>query len=64
MMFLYILRSSYSGFPAFSEFYISMYNMLIGLIIIGYYGVWDQDINDDVYPDVWHKLPNLYKRMK
>jgi hypothetical protein len=41
-----------------------MYNMLIGLIIIGYYGVWDQDINDDVYPDVWHKLPNLYKRMK
>ena len=64
MMFLYILRSSYSGFPAFSEFYISMYNMLIGLIIVGYYGVWDQDVNDDIYPDVWHKLPNLYKRMK
>jgi len=41
-----------------------MYNLLIGMFIIAYYGVWEQDINDDVYPDVWKKLPLLYKGSK
>lgn len=40
LMFLYILRSAYSGYPAFSEFFITMYNLLIGMYLIGYYGVW------------------------
>jgi len=31
--------------------------MFIGMFIIGYYSVWAQDINDDIYPDVWAKLP-------
>jgi len=53
LMFLFITRSAYSGYPAFSEFFITMYNLLIGMYIIGYYGVWEQDINDDIYPDVW-----------
>jgi len=40
LMFLYILRSAYSGYPAFSEFFITMYNLLIGMYLIGYFGVW------------------------
>lgn len=34
---------------------------MIGMYLIGYYGVWEQDINEDLYPDVWSKLPQLYK---
>jgi phospholipid-translocating ATPase len=64
IMFLFITRSAYSGFPAFSEFFITMYNLVIGMYLIGYYGVWEQDINDDMYPDVWAKLPLLYKSDK
>ena len=41
-----------------------MYNMLLGMFIVGYYGVWAQDINDDLHPDVWLKLPNLYKNAR
>jgi len=41
-----------------------MYNLLIGMYLIGYYGVWEQDVNDDLYPDVWDKLPLLYKADK
>lgn len=64
LMFMFITRSAYSGFPAFSEFYITMYNLLIGMYLIGYYGIWEQDVNDDLYPDVWDKLPLLYKSDK
>lgn len=38
--------------------------MLIGIFIIGYYAVWTQDINDDIYPDIWYRLPLLYKKAK
>ncbi len=64
LMFLYLIKSQFSGYPAFSEFFISLYNLIIGMYIIGYYGVWEQDINDDLYPDVWEKLPLLYKSAK
>jgi hypothetical protein len=38
--------------------------MLIGIYIIGYYGVWAQDINPDVNAAIWEKLPLLYKKAK
>jgi hypothetical protein len=34
------------------------------MFLIGAYAVWEQDINDDVYPDVKEKLPLLYKNFK
>jgi hypothetical protein len=34
------------------------------MFLIGYYSVWAQDINDDFYPDIWRKLPELYKSSK
>ena len=64
VMFLFITRSAFSGFPAFSDFYIVMYNILIGIFLISYYGVWSQDINDDLHPNLWRKLPALYKEAK
>lgn len=64
MMFLYLLRCAYSGYPGFSEVFIVSYNMLIGIYIIGYYGIWAQDVNVDVHPNIWKKLPLLYKRAK
>jgi hypothetical protein len=41
-----------------------MYNLAIGFFVIGYYGIWAQDINDDFHPDIWSKLPLLYKNSK
>lgn len=34
------------------------------MYIIGYYGVWEQDVNDDLMPGIWYKLPLLYKNDK
>jgi hypothetical protein len=34
------------------------------MFLIVYYSVGAQDINDDFYPDIWRKLPDLYKSSK
>ena len=55
LIFFFMIDSAFSGQPSFSELFISLYNAFIGMIILVYYSIFEQDINSDMYPPAYKK---------
>ena len=63
-MFCFMADSVFSAFPALSEAFITVYNIVIGLILVVYYSIFEQDINDDQYKPAFASLPIFYREAK
>lgn len=50
LLYFFITQSGFSAFPGLSEPFMSIYNIIIGLVLVCYFAVFEQDINDDLYP--------------
>ena len=59
-----MINSAFSAFPALSQSFIAVYNIIIGLALVVYYSIFEQDINDDQYKPAWKLLPTFYKETK
>lgn len=64
LLFFFMIQSAFSAFPGLSEPFMSIYNIIIGLVLVCYYAVFEQDINDDLYPEIYPSLPLFYKDTK
>ena len=61
LIFYFLIDSAYSGYPAFSEVFISIYNAFIGIMLLLNYSILEQDINDDTYEQAYASMPIFYK---
>ena len=61
LLYYFMTDSAFSALAAFSDSFIGIYNILIGLCLVVYYSIFEQDINDDQYPPAYCKLPIYYK---
>lgn len=61
LLYFYIIDSAFSAGTGLSEPFITIYNIIIGLVLVVYYAVFEQDINDDLFPQCYDKLPTFYK---
>lgn len=64
ILFFFMIDSVFSAQPGLSDPFIAIYNIIIGLSLVVYYSVFEQDINDDQYSPAWAKLPSFYKETK
>ena len=64
LIFYFLIDSAFSGYPSFSEIFISIYNAFIGLMLLLYYSILEQDINSDTYTEAYDRLPVFYKEFK
>ncbi len=60
-IYLYMIDSAFSGNLIFTQLFYLLYNAFIGVSMMVSYGLFDQDINDDLEPFIWKYLPKLYK---
>lgn len=60
-MFFAATRSSFSGVINYTEIYFVLYNSLFAVTQIVGYGLYEQDINDDLHPKIYKYLPEIYK---
>ena len=56
-----MIDSVFSALPGLSQPFIAIYNIVIGLALVVYYSIFEQDINDDQYKPAWKHLPLFYK---
>ena len=61
LSFCFIIDSAFSAMTALSDTFIGVYNIIIGLVLVLYFTIFEQDINDDQYPPAYDKLPVFYK---
>lgn len=61
LLYFYMIDSAFSAAPGLSQPFITIYNIIIGLALVVYYAVFEQDINDDLHPKIYPKLPTFYK---
>lgn len=59
-----MIDSAFSALAGLSDPFIAIYNIIIGLCLVVYYAIFEQDINDDQYPPAYRKLPIFYKEIK
>lgn len=59
-----MVDSAFSAMTALSDTFIGVYNIVIGLVLVMYFTIFEQDINDDQYPPAYRKLPIFYKEIK
>ena len=64
LLYFFMIDSAFSAYPGLSEPFIAVYNIVIGLVLVVYYSILEQDINDDHYEPAWKKLPLFYKETK
>ena len=64
ILFFFMTESAFSAFPGLSEPFITVYNIIIGLVLVLYYSIFEQDINDDQYRPAFASLPIFYKEVK
>jgi hypothetical protein len=64
IMYFYLIQCGYSGTPAFSQMYLTLYNSLFGVALIIYFSLYEQDLNDDLDPHIWNILPKMYADCK
>lgn len=48
IIFLFQIDSAFSGLINFSLIFYLLYNSFVGVVMLVYYGLYDQDINDDL----------------
>ncbi len=61
LLYFFMIDSAFSAFTGLSEPFIAVYNVVIGLVLVVYYAVFEQDINDDQYRPAYDLLPVFYK---
>ena len=61
LLYFFMIDSAFSALPGLSEPFIAVYNIVIGLALVVYYSIFEQDINDDQYKPAWKHLPLFYK---
>lgn len=61
VLYFFMIDSAFSALAGLSDSFIGVYNIIIGLCLVVYYSIFQQDINDDMYPPTYEKLPILYK---
>ena len=64
VIFLYMTDSLFSGNLIYTDIYYSLYNAFIGVSLLVNMGLFHQDINDDLEPEIWEHLPKIYKETK
>ncbi len=50
ILFFFLIDSAYSGNMIISQIYYSLYNAFIAISLMVYFGLYEQDINDDLEP--------------
>jgi hypothetical protein len=50
ILFFYLIDSAYSGNMIISQIYYALYNAFIAVSLMVYFGLYEQDINDDLEP--------------
>ena len=61
IMFISNVQNSYSGVINFTQLYYALYNSFFGIVQIINSGLYEQDINDDLHPNIYKYLPEIYK---
>lgn len=61
VIFFYLFESAFSGTLIYSALLYMLYNGFIGVCILVHFGLYDQDINDDLEDEIWNHLPQIYK---
>lgn len=61
LLYFFMIDSTFSAATGLSEPFITIYNIVIALVLVVYYTVFEQDINDDLFPPAWAKLPIFYQ---
>lgn len=56
-----MVDSAFSALAGLSDSFIGIYNIIIGLCLVVYYSIFEQDINDDIIQEAYDFLPTLYK---
>lgn len=61
LLYFFMIDSAFSAASGLSEPFITIYNVIIGLVLVVYFSVFEQDINDDLHKPAFSKLPIFYK---
>jgi phospholipid-translocating ATPase len=64
IIYLYLFDCAFSGSLIFTQLFYLLYNSFIGVVMLVNYGLFDQDVNDDLEPAIWNHLPRLYSETK
>jgi phospholipid-translocating ATPase len=64
ILFIYLAYCGWSGANILATIYLAAYNSVLSVTMTIYYGVWEQDINSDMYPPVRPMMPLFYKEFK
>ena len=64
VLFFFMVESAFSAFPALSQPFITVYNILIGMVLVLYFSIFEQDINEDQYKPAHACLPAFYRESK
>ena len=60
LLYMFMIDSTFSAATGLSEPFITVYNVVIALVLVVHYAVFEQDINDDLCPEAYPKLPIFY----
>ena len=64
LLYYFMIDSAFSAASGLSQPFITIYNVIIGLVLVVYFSIFEQDINDDLYQPAFQKLPIFYKEVK
>jgi phospholipid-translocating ATPase len=64
ILFVYLAYCGWSGANILATLYLTAYNSLLSVSMTLYYGVWEQDINCDMYPPARPMMPIFYREFK
>ena len=64
IIFYFLTESAFSGTFNYTEPCYLLYNSFFGIVMIVYFGLYDQDANDDLEPALWKHLPEIYAQIK
>jgi phospholipid-translocating ATPase len=64
IIFYFLTESAFSGTFNYTEPCYLLYNSFFGIVMLVYFGLYDQDANDDLEPALWKHLPEIYAQTK